>query len=183
MARKFSTLMDGMSEERRREVRERADALLLNMALRELRQSRSITQQDLAGRMGVSQAALSKMENQQDITVGTLRRILAAMNGRLKLIAEFPDGETVIDQFREHDDPREKIGRRGDEIYERKVQPACVKEDEGKYVVIDVDSEDFEVDVDELAASDRLLNRRPDAQVWLRRIGSRYARRYRQRSG
>lgn len=31
---------------------------------------------------------------------------------------------------------------------------------------------------DELAASDRLLTRSPDAQVWLVRIGSRYAYRF-----
>jgi len=30
-----------------------------------------------------------------------------------------------------------------------------------------------EVDADELVASDWLLSRKPDAQIWLRRIGSR----------
>ena len=41
--------------------------------------------------------------------------------------------------------------------------------------------EEFARRGDEIAASDRLLARRPDAQVWLRRVGSRYARRFGQR--
>jgi hypothetical protein len=32
------------------------------------------------------------------------------------------------------------------------------------------------MDADELAASDRLFSRRPDAQVWVTQVGSRYAR-------
>lgn len=31
---------------------------------------------------------------------------------------------------------------------------------------------------EELAASDRLFARKPDAQIWFRRVGSRYARRF-----
>jgi hypothetical protein len=34
------------------------------------------------------------------------------------------------------------------------------------------------VDRDEIAASDRLLARHPDAQVWMRQIGSPHARRF-----
>ncbi|MFY9820882.1 MAG: hypothetical protein WAM82_05835 [Thermoanaerobaculia bacterium] len=47
---------------------------------------------------------------------------------------------------------REEVARRGDEIYE--------------------------IDRDEIAASDRLLARHPNAQVWLRQVGSPYARRF-----
>ena len=50
--------------------------------------------------------------------------------------------------------------------------------DDGKFAVIDIVSEDFEIDADELAATDRLRVRHPAAQVWLRQIGSRYARRF-----
>jgi hypothetical protein len=46
--------------------------------------------------------------------------------------------------------------------------------DEGKFVVIDIDTGNFEIDVDELAASDRLLARNSDAQLWVTRVGSRY---------
>ena len=72
----------------------------------------------------------------------------------------------------------EEFARRGDAIYERNVVPNTGPEDHGKFVVIDVASGDFEVDTDELAASDRLLARRPAAQIWLRRVGIPYARRF-----
>ena len=73
---------------------------------------------------------------------------------------------------------REEVARRGDEIYEREVLPSLGPEDEGKFALIDVETGDYEVDRDELAASDRLFARHPDAQVWTRQVGSRYARRF-----
>lgn len=73
---------------------------------------------------------------------------------------------------------KEEFARRGDEIYNRVVRPLLKKEDEGKFVVIDIETEAFEIDSDELAASDRLLSRYPNAQVWVTQVGSRYARRF-----
>lgn len=78
---------------------------------------------------------------------------------------------------------KEEFARRGDEIYERDIQPQLKAEDDGKYVLIDIESGAFEIDRDELAASDRLLARQPNAQVWLRQAGSRYARRFGPRPG
>ena len=72
---------------------------------------------------------------------------------------------------------KEEFARRGDEIYEREVLPRLTSEDEGKYALIDIETGDYEIDRDELAASDRLFARRPDAQIWFRQVGSRYARR------
>ena len=76
---------------------------------------------------------------------------------------------------------KEEFARRGDEIYERDIVSHFGPDDEGKFVVIDIETGAYEVDRDEIAASDRLLARRPDAQVWLRRVGSRYARHFGQR--
>ena len=73
---------------------------------------------------------------------------------------------------------REEVARRGDEIYEREVLPLLSPADEGKYALIDIETADYEIDQDEVAASDRLLARHPDAQVWMRQVGSRYARRF-----
>jgi hypothetical protein len=80
---------------------------------------------------------------------------------------------------------KEEFARRGDAIYERDLRPCVERGNEGKYVAIDIETGAYEIDVDELAASDRLLARVPTAQTWLRRIGSRYARRIgpRPRSG
>jgi transcriptional regulator with XRE-family HTH domain len=99
MARSFNELKEKMSPERREGVEERAQGSLLSMALQDLRQARHLTQQELAAILDMNQAALSKMENQNDIRVSTLRKLLSGMGGRLKLVAEFPEGEVVIDQF------------------------------------------------------------------------------------
>ena len=73
---------------------------------------------------------------------------------------------------------KEEFAGRGDEIYERELYPVLEKDNEGKFVAIDIETGAYEIDVDELAASDRLRARVPNAQIWLRRIGSRYARRF-----
>ena len=99
MAKSFNELKAKMSPQRREQIEDQAQAILISMALQELRQTRHLTQQDLANILNVNQAALSKMENQTDIRVSTLRRLLTAMGGTLKIVAEFPEGEIVINQF------------------------------------------------------------------------------------
>jgi len=73
---------------------------------------------------------------------------------------------------------KEEFARRGDAIYEDKLRSTLEKGNEGKFVAIDIETGVYEVDGDELVASDRLLSRVPNAQIWLRRIGSRYARHF-----
>ena len=73
---------------------------------------------------------------------------------------------------------KEEFARRGDTLYESDIRSLVEEGNEGKLVAIDIETGAYEVDVDELAASDRLLARVPDAQVWLKRIGSRYVRRF-----
>ena len=73
---------------------------------------------------------------------------------------------------------RSELGERADEIFERKIRPQVdVEEEAHKYVAIDVESEDFEVDANQLAAADRLIERHPEAEgrIWFRRVGSRFA--------
>ena len=72
---------------------------------------------------------------------------------------------------------KEEFARRGDEIYDQEIGPHIGPDDEGKFVVIDIETGAYEIDHDELAASDRLLSRVLDAQMWTMRVGSRYARR------
>jgi hypothetical protein len=78
---------------------------------------------------------------------------------------------------------KEEFARRGDEIYGRDVRPRIEAADEGKFVVIDIETGAYEIDEDELAASDRLVARHSDAQLWVMRVGSRYARRFGHHSG
>ena len=59
----------------------------------------SIPEQQLAGTLKLNQAAISKIEHQSDMYVSTLRRFLKAMGGELRIIAHFPQGDVVINQF------------------------------------------------------------------------------------
>jgi hypothetical protein len=73
---------------------------------------------------------------------------------------------------------KEEFARRGDELYETQVRPQVEEDNQGKIVAIDLETGDFEVDSSEIAASNRLEARHPDAQIWIVRIGSRYVRRF-----
>jgi len=65
----------------------------------------------------------------------------------------------------------EEHARRGREIFRRLLLPRFSETDRGKVVAIDIDSEEFEVADDAMTATDLLLARLPDAQVWCERIG------------
>jgi hypothetical protein len=73
---------------------------------------------------------------------------------------------------------KEELAARGDSIYESEVRPKLTTHDEGKFAAIDVDTGNFEVDVDELAACDKLSARIPNPQIWLVKVGSRYLHRF-----
>lgn len=73
---------------------------------------------------------------------------------------------------------KKEFAQRGDQIYETEIRPSLTDDDEGKFVVIDIETGAHEIDADELAASDRLFSRYPNAQIWFTQIGSRYARRF-----
>ena len=60
-----------------------------------------------------------------------------------------------------------ELGRLGTEVFDRKVRPALRPEDDGKFVAIDVDSGDYEINEDDYTAVTRLEARRPTADVWL----------------
>jgi hypothetical protein len=66
----------------------------------------------------------------------------------------------------------EEIGRRRQELYEQKLRHQ-VETDEniGKQIIIDVETGDYEIDDDGLAASLRLLAKRPDAPLYGVRVG------------
>lgn len=66
----------------------------------------------------------------------------------------------------------DEFEQRGDAIYEADVLPHLKPEDQGKAVAIDIETGAYEIDADEIAAVDRLYARLPDAQPWMRRVGS-----------
>jgi transcriptional regulator with XRE-family HTH domain len=67
------------------------------MELSELRDALKVTQVDLAKRMKVSQAAISKLEKRnRNIHVDQLRAIVSAMGGNLVIIADFEDRKVEL---------------------------------------------------------------------------------------
>lgn len=90
-----------MKSERRKAAEERAERILAEMPLQELRQARSLTQETLAKNLSVRQAAVSKLESRTDMYISTLRNMIKAMGGDLEIIAKFPDGDVKINQFKE----------------------------------------------------------------------------------
>jgi hypothetical protein len=68
---------------------------------------------------------------------------------------------------------KEELGQRGQALYETQIRQQVETHNHGKIVAIAIESGDFEVDEDTLVASDRLLERQPDAQTWFIRIGHR----------
>jgi transcriptional regulator with XRE-family HTH domain len=99
MSKPFKKLMGGMSEERQEKIKIKTDILKNELALKELRQAMELTQEELAKKLHVNQAAVSKFESQSDIYISTLRKILFAMGGELKIVAHFDDGDVLINQF------------------------------------------------------------------------------------
>ena len=101
MAKNFKTLRAKMSPEARAESHALAQKYEAEMALDELREARLMTQVGLANILGINQAAVSKMEHRTDMYVSTLRTVIKAMGGELRIQALFPEGSVEIRQFRE----------------------------------------------------------------------------------
>src|SRR5450432_1096123 len=63
--------------------------------LRELRGLVGVTQEELAGKLGVQQAAVSRLERRDDITLGSLRRSVAALGADLEINVRTAKGDRV----------------------------------------------------------------------------------------
>ncbi|WP_445148581.1 helix-turn-helix domain-containing protein [Baekduia sp. Peel2402] len=64
------------------------------MGLGELRQGRKVTQKDLAEKLGMTQANVSRIEREDDILLSTLEKYAAALGGRLELHVKFDGNDT-----------------------------------------------------------------------------------------
>jgi DNA-binding XRE family transcriptional regulator len=82
------------SPERQARIAAGVREMLLISHLTALREARGLTQSALATEVGVSQARISQIENQDDLTLSTLEEYVRGMGGELRLSVVFPD-ETV----------------------------------------------------------------------------------------
>ena len=96
MAKSFDILRRKLSRVSRARGEAKAHKILAELALQELRQSLKVTQEEIARALNMKQAAISRLENQDDMYLSTLNRLVMAMGGTLKLVATFRDREVIL---------------------------------------------------------------------------------------
>jgi transcriptional regulator with XRE-family HTH domain len=100
MAKSFDELVNRTTTKKTRaKASRRAQELLGELLLGEVRQLAGKSQQEVAQTLGMKQPSLSKLEKQADMQMSTLRKIVKALGGRLEILARFPKGTVKIDQF------------------------------------------------------------------------------------
>jgi len=73
---------------------------------------------------------------------------------------------------------KEEFARRGDALVESKVRPNLTAADEDKYVAIDIETGEYELDKNEIRATERLRKRVADPQIWLVHVTLGYLHRF-----
>ena len=109
MAKSFDELVKRTTTKKTQaKAARRAQELLAELLLSEVRQLVGKSQQEVAEMLGMKQPSLSKLEKQSDMQISTLRKIVNALGGELEVLARFPKGAVKIDQF----EPSQRRSRR-----------------------------------------------------------------------
>ncbi|EAM4564557.1 helix-turn-helix domain-containing protein [Salmonella enterica] len=96
----MKTLHDKLSEfsvEEQKEIKEIAEEMILESGLQKIREELQLSQKTLADTMGVSQPAITQIEQRgNEVKLATLKRYIEAMGGKLSLNVELPTGNGRI---------------------------------------------------------------------------------------
>jgi hypothetical protein len=65
----------------------------------------------------------------------------------------------------------EEAGKFAEAVYQEKIRPTLTKADIGKFVIIDVNSGEYEIGDDDIEADQRLQERVPDVVGYIMRVG------------
>lgn len=77
-------------------IKEMADELILETGLQMMREELQLSQKHVAEIMGVSQPAITQLEQRgNDLKLATLKRYIEAMGGKLSLDVELPSGKRI----------------------------------------------------------------------------------------
>lgn len=77
-------------------IKEMADEMILEVGLQMMREELQLSQKQVAEAMGISQPAVTKLEQRgNDLKLATLKRYVEAMGGKLSLDVELPTGRRV----------------------------------------------------------------------------------------
>ena len=100
MANDLLKLKDKLSAKVIAKANEKAAEMLVEMNLAKLRQSKCVTQNDIAHTLAMTQPSVAQLEKRGDTYISTLRSYLQALGGELELVVKFPDGTRIhINQF------------------------------------------------------------------------------------
>jgi DNA-binding XRE family transcriptional regulator len=92
--------MAKLPKKRQRAIKKRAAELIAEEAtLRQLREAQERSQEEVAKKLHINQAGVSKLERRTDMYLSTLRGFIEAMGGKLEIIAHFPNQDVRITQF------------------------------------------------------------------------------------
>lgn len=64
-----------------------------------------------------------------------------------------------------------EIAERGQSLYEREIQSSLTASDRGKFLVLEIETGDYELDTDEVAAVQRARTKHPDGAFYILRVG------------
>jgi hypothetical protein len=79
-----------------------------------------------------------------------------------------PEGDQVMPHARFNS---EEIVQRGEELYQHNIRSQVEEQHEGKIIVIDIETGDYEIDESTLPAARRIQAKHPDAALYSKRIG------------
>jgi len=83
MIHKFDELRKGFTDEQRARLDAEVAEMSREYVLSQIRNEAGLTQQDMAERMSISQPAYAAYEKAENMRIGTLRKIISALGGKL----------------------------------------------------------------------------------------------------
>ncbi len=92
----FSELVAKMSPKAKAEAKRGTAKILAEMELAELREALAVRQSDLAQMLKTTQAAVSRLERRNNMTIASLKDYVEALGGRLELNAVLPSRTVKI---------------------------------------------------------------------------------------
>jgi len=101
MTKTLEEFLEMLPLSERKEIHARADKLIAEYeTLQQLRKVREKSQKDIANKLHIKQAAVSKLERRTDMYISSLRSYIEAMGGELEITAKFPNNPPIkITQF------------------------------------------------------------------------------------
>ncbi|EBJ6082760.1 TPA: helix-turn-helix transcriptional regulator [Escherichia coli] len=94
--RTLDEVIASRSPESQARIKEIADEMILEVGLQMMREELQLSQKQVAEAMGISQPAVTKLEQRgNDLKLATLKRYVEAMGGKLSLDVELPTGKRI----------------------------------------------------------------------------------------